>query len=66
MNTLCKGIENIYNFCVNGLDKIGTQNHQKAIDLLLLLNEQDWAGLQQQNGRTEQEDHWGRIDSINA
>jgi hypothetical protein len=52
MNTLWKGIEKIYNFCVNGLAKIGTQNHQKAIDLLLLLNEQNWAGLQQQNERT--------------
>jgi hypothetical protein len=56
----------MYNFRVNGLAKIGTQNHQKAIDLLLLLNEQNWAGLQQQNGRTEQEDHWERIDSINT
>jgi hypothetical protein len=66
MNTLWKGIEDICNFCVNGLAKIGTQNHQKAIDLLLLLNEQNWARLQPQNGRTEQEDHLERIDSINT
>jgi hypothetical protein len=30
-----KGIEKIYNFCVNGLAKFGTQNPQNAIDLLL-------------------------------
>jgi hypothetical protein len=66
MITLWKGIEKMYNFRVNGLAKIGTQNHQKVIDLLLLLNKQNWAGLQQQNGRTEQEDHWERIDSINT
>jgi hypothetical protein len=66
MNTLWKGIEKIYNFRVKGLAKFDTQNQQNAINLLLLLDEQNWAGLQQQNGRTEQEDHWERIDSINT
>jgi hypothetical protein len=35
MNPLWKGIENIYNFRVNGLTKFGTQDQQNAIDLLL-------------------------------
>jgi hypothetical protein len=51
INTLWKGIEKIYNFSVKGLAKFSTQNQQNAINLLLLLNEQNWAGLQQQNGR---------------
>jgi hypothetical protein len=51
MNTLWKGIEKIYNFSVKGLAKFGTKNQQNEINLLLLLNEQNWAGLQQQNGR---------------
>jgi hypothetical protein len=66
MNTLWKGIEKIYNFRVKGLAKFGTQNQQNAINLLLLLDEQNWAALQQQNGQTAQEDHWERIDSINT
>jgi hypothetical protein len=49
------------NFHVKGLAKFGTQNQQNAINLLLLLNEQNWAGLQQQNGRTEQENHWREL-----
>jgi hypothetical protein len=52
MNTLWKGIEKIYNFRVKGLAKFGTQNQQNAINLLLLLDEQNWAALQQQNGQT--------------
>jgi hypothetical protein len=66
MNTLWRGIENIYNFRVKGLAKFGTQNQQNAINLLLLLDEQNWVGLQQQNRRTGQEDHSERIDSINT